>query len=84
MTLSPEQFNKLATKKDLENFVTKEEFQAGLDSKFNQVMTVLDRIVNDIQEMKNAQALNQAAHDRFNDNFVIIKNKLEIEEIVTV
>lgn len=84
MTLSPEQFNKLVTKEylkeELKNLVTKEEF----DNKFDKVMAVLDTIVSDIKEIKNAQALNQAAHDRFNGNFVIIKNKLEIEEIVTV
>ena len=62
MTLSPEQFNKLLIKEDVEKFVTKDEF----NDKMDKILSILDSMSSDMQEIKNAQVLNIAAHDRFN------------------
>ena len=84
MSISPEQFNKIVTKDDLElaiseRLVTKDEF----NSKINQIMNVLDGIASNVQELINAQHLNQTAHDRYNENFIKIKAK-KFEEVEVV
>lgn len=61
MSITPEQFNKLATKDDhnqLENKVDK------LDAKFSTMMDTLDGIAKDVKDVKSDKAVNQSAHDR--------------------
>jgi hypothetical protein len=41
MTLTPEQFNKLATKEDLQDFVTKDEFR----DKTDKILNAVDEII---------------------------------------
>lgn len=80
MTLSPEQFNKLITRAEHQLLVEKVD---SLDEKFDKMMFVIEGIATNAQELINAQHLNQAAHDCFNDNFIKIRaEKFEEVEIV--
>lgn len=64
MTLTPEQFNKLATKEDLKNFATKGE----MNEKFDQVLTAVDGLAKSVKDFHTEMAANQGAHDRMSDN----------------
>jgi hypothetical protein len=48
MTLSPEQFNKLATKEDLKYFVTRDE----MNEKFYKVLTAVDGVMNKLDDIE--------------------------------
>ena len=50
MTLTPEQFNKLVTKKDLDNFADKEE----LNEKFDGVLTAVDQVMKKLDNIEHA------------------------------
>ena len=80
MTLTPGQFNKLATKEDLKNFATKEE----MNEKFDQVLTAVDGLTKTVNDFHAEMAANQGAHDRMSGNInnheVRIK-KLEFEKV---
>lgn len=80
MTQTPEQFNKLATKEDVERleekFVTKDEFGNRMDA----MMEVLDHVVKKLDNFESNQSINQSAHDRMQevaDNHEIRVTKLE-------
>ena len=82
MSLTPEQFNKLATKDDLKEF--KEEIKEETVSKveFNKMMTTIDGIAKNVKDIKEEKTANQGAHDRMqggiNNNSKRI-NKLELK-----
>lgn len=61
MSLTPEQFNLLATKKDLENYYTKSE----MDQKFDLVLSAVDAVMHKLDKMEHTYVSNQAAHDRY-------------------
>ena len=46
MTLTPEQFNKLATKEDLKNLITKDYF----DKKIDKILTIVDGIAKNFED----------------------------------
>ena len=50
MTLTPEQFNKLATKEDLNNFYPKDE----MDNKFDKVLTAVDGVMKKLDDIEHA------------------------------
>jgi hypothetical protein len=77
MTLSPEQFNKLATKEDLKYFVTRDE----MNEKFDKVLTAVDGVMNKLDDIEHAFVSNQAAHDRFEKRIERIENHLELKPI---
>ncbi len=60
MTLTPEQFNKLATKDDLKELVTK----GYLDKKIDKVLTAVDKITKKYDDHNTEHVSNVAAHDR--------------------
>jgi len=64
MTLSPEQFNKLATKEDLKDLATKTE----MNEKFDQVLTAVDGLAKSVKDFHPEMASNQGAHGRMSDN----------------
>lgn len=74
MALTPEQFNKLATKEDLENFYTKNE----MDKKFDQLLTAIDGLTKIVADFQAEIAANQAAHDLFEYRI----SKLEGKEMI--
>ena len=74
MALTPEQFNKLATKEDLKNFATKDE----LTSAKNDILTAVDHIAKKFDDHKTEHIANQAAHDRFQEEIDGIKKHVGI------
>jgi len=77
MTLTLEQFNKLATKDDLERLVSKEEF----NEKFDQVLTAVDSLAKEVRDFKAEMASNQMAHNRFQgeiDDLQVRTRRLEL------
>jgi hypothetical protein len=63
MTLTPEQFNIIATKKDLKDM--KREITEELGGKFDQVLNAVDGLAKHVKDFKVEMVSNQAAHDRF-------------------
>lgn len=78
MTLTPEQFNKLATKEDLREF--KEEMRSEMVTKneFRALITAVDNLTKIVTDFRIEMASNQAAHDRFKYRI----SKLEGKEMV--
>ena len=81
MTLTPEQFNLLATKSDLndlkDGMVTKEEFT----EKFDQILTAVDNLTKEVRDFKVEMASNQMAHNRFQgeiDDLQVRTRRLEL------
>lgn len=72
MTLTPEQFNKIATKDDLndlrQDMATKKEH--------NEVMNTLDAVMKKLDTIEHAFVFNQAAHDRFEQRLTKIEQHL--------
>lgn len=60
MTLTPEQFNLLATKDDLKKFVTKDEF----NNKMDQIITAVDNLSKKYENHGDEHVANIGAHDR--------------------
>ena len=75
MTLTPEQFNKLATKEDLNNFYQKDE----MDNKFDKVLTAVDGVMKKLDDIEHAFVSNQAAHDRFEERLTRIEKRLDLK-----
>jgi hypothetical protein len=72
MTITPEQFNKLATKQDLEKFVTKDEF----NDKIDKVLTSVDGLAKKVDNFQTELASNQGAHDRMQGDIVRIEEHI--------
>ena len=77
MTLTPEQFNLLATKEDLKNFPTKDE----MNEKFDQVLTAIDGLAKSVKDMKEEQVFNIAAHDRFEERITRVEKKINLNPV---
>ena len=76
MTLTPEQFNKLATKEDFNRL---EDRIDVLDEKFEGVMEVLDVVVKKLDNIEHSFASNMVAHDRFENRITKIEKHLELK-----
>lgn len=63
MTLTPEQFNKLATKEDLEDLRN----EMTTKAEHNQVMDVLDMVVKKLDTIEHGFVSNMAAHNRYEE-----------------
>lgn len=74
MTLTSEQFNRIALKEDLKEFYNKEE----MDKKFDKVLTVADAIRKKLDNIEHAFVSNLAAHDRFEKRLTRIEKHLEL------
>jgi hypothetical protein len=75
MTLTPEQFNKLATKEDLKEFVKKEEFEEAK----NEILGAVDAVMHKLDDIEHAFVSNQAAHDRFESRLERIEKQLGLK-----
>lgn len=60
MTLTPEQFNKLATKEDLKDFYTKSE----LDVKLDKILNAIDGLTKKVEVFQSELSADRNAHDR--------------------
>lgn len=74
MTITPEQFNKIATKNDLGNFYNKKE----MDQKFDAVLGAVDTVVKKLDNIEHAFVSNLAAHDRFEKRLTRIEEHLNL------
>jgi hypothetical protein len=63
MTLTPKQFNLLATKEDLKEFATKTELQEVKSD----VLSAVDAVMKKLDNIEHAFVSNLAAHDRFEE-----------------
>lgn len=84
MPLTPEQFNKIATKEELNELKTEiKEISANV----KKILTVVDGIATKHKDFQTEMASNQGAHDRMQKtaaNHEIIIKKLEKLEVKTV
>ncbi len=60
MTITAKQFNKIALKEDLKNFVTKDD----LNEKSDKILTAIDGLCKRVSDFQAELASNQMAHDR--------------------
>lgn len=76
MTLTPKQFNLLATKEDLnelrQEMITKKEH--------NEVMNTLDAVMVKLDNIEHAFVSNLAAHDRFEERISRLENHVGINQ----
>ncbi len=77
MTLTPEQFNLLATKDDL--IELKERIDEKIDKKIDKVLTAVDDIATQLKISKEEKASNQGAHDRMQKG--IDKHEIRIKKL---
>jgi len=76
MTLTPEQFNKLATKKDLEKVEDKVDVLA---ENMSTLLTSVDGLAKKLDDIEHAFVSNQAAHDRFESRLERIEKHLGLK-----
>ena len=77
MTLTPEQFNKLATKEDLKDFVTKGELREVK----SEILGAVNAVMHKLDDIEHAFVSNQAAHDRFESRLVRIEKHLGLNPL---
>jgi len=78
MTLTPEQFNKLATKDDLSSF--KQEIKGSMVTK-QEFHNVMDVVIKKLDDIEHAFVSNQAAHDRFESRLERIEKHLGLNPL---
>jgi len=76
MTLTPEQFNKLATKEDLEKVEDKVDVLA---ENMSTLLTSVDGLAKKLDDIEHAFVSNQAAHDRFESRLERIEKHLGLK-----
>lgn len=78
MTITPEQFNKIALKEDLENFYTKKE----MDKHFDKMYDIQDKIMTKLDNIERAFLSNQVAHDRFETRITKIEKNINLNSTI--
>ena len=76
MTLTPKQFDKLATKEDLKNYATLDNVRDFKD----EVLTAVDKVMTKLDVIEHAFVSNQAAHDRFEQRISNIEKHLNLNQ----
>jgi hypothetical protein len=76
MPLTPEQFNKLATKDDLKEYITKNQF----DQKTDKILNAVDAVMVKLDNIKHAFVSNLAAHNRFEEWIARLENFVGINQ----
>ena len=77
MTLTPEQFNKLATKEDLKNLKERVASRKDMDN----VLAAVDSVVKKLDDIEHAFVSNLAAHDRFEKRIARIEEHLSLNPL---
>lgn len=80
MTLTPEQFNQLTTKAEHEELKKDVE---EIKKNVRKILTAVDGIAKKFGNHEIEHISNQAAHDKFEEKFVKIENRIETVEIKT-
>lgn len=73
MALTPEQFNKLVTKEEHEEL--KNDVKE-IKENVSKILTAVDCIVKKFEDHEIEHISNQAEHDRFEEKFVKIENRI--------
>ena len=77
MTLTPEQFNKLATKEDLKNLKERVASRKDMDN----VLAAVDSVVKKLDDIEHVFVSNLAAHDRFEKRIARIEEHLSLNPL---
>ncbi len=64
MTLTPKQFNMLASKQDLKDLEARLVSKIDFDEKFDKLLTAVDGLAKKVNDFQAELASNQTAHDR--------------------
>ena len=80
MTLTPEQFNILATKDDVKKEVR--ESEERIKQEIHKVLEVLDGFAKKIDTVEIEQTSNIAAHDRFEKRISHVETRLNLKPAV--
>lgn len=78
MTLTPEQFNILATKEDIKEAII--ESEERMTKKIDKILTAVDGIAKNFQKFDQELVANQGAHDRFEETFAKTDKRIEVIE----
>jgi len=81
MTLTPEQFNKLVTKDEFNEFKGE---MMEMKGEVRQILTAVDGLTKDVKDFHAEMASNQGAHDRMSDkinNHEVRIKKIEYKNI---
>lgn len=79
MTLTPEQFNMLATKDDLK--ILEEEIDQKLTKKIDAVLSAVDSIAKKYQDHESEHVANLGAHDRMQNDINECRKKLNLKTV---
>lgn len=74
MTLTPEQFNRIALKEDLKDFAKRVEIQQMKD----EILASNDKLSKKLDNIEHAFVSNQAAHDRYEKRITRIEKHLDL------
>lgn len=77
MTLTSEQFNKLALKEDLKEFAK----TADIQQMKSEVLASNDKLMKKMDDIEHAFVSNQAAHDRFEKRLERLENHLNFKPL---
>ncbi|MCK4554097.1 hypothetical protein KAU19_03990 [Candidatus Parcubacteria bacterium] len=78
MALTPEQFNKIATKEDVKEAVV--ESEERMIKKIDKILTVVDGIAKTFEDHKIEHIANIGAHDRFEEKFTKTDERIKVVE----
>lgn len=78
MTLTPEQFNLIATKEDLKEFAKSAEIQQMK----NEILSSNDKLSKKLDNIEHAFVSNLAAHDRFEKRLIRIEKHLNLSTVL--
>lgn len=76
MTLTPEQFEKLVTKDDLNERLS----DMATKQDVNTILTAVDGLAKKFDKFDGEMTANQAAHDRYEESIKELKTKVRILE----
>lgn len=79
MTLTPEQFNILATKDDVKEAILASEER--ITKKIDRILTAVDGIAKQHNDFKTELVANQGAHDRFEERIKGLEKKQGITQL---
>jgi hypothetical protein len=77
MTLTPEQFSKIALKEDLKGFAKSAEVQQAR----NDILASNDKLAKKLDDIEHAFVTNQAAHDRYEERITRIEKHLDLKPL---
>lgn len=81
MTLTPKQFNLIATKDDLGNL--EEKIDKKMDKKIDRVLNAVDGLAKNVQDFQAELASNQFAHDRMQKYIESLEKRIIRVELKT-